>query len=67
MTQLPFMADKWCFTTVVLYNYLYIIGGYRQRAKRGWEFKMASFRFNPFTHTWVATAPLIKVRQSSSL
>ncbi|XP_044048839.1 uncharacterized protein LOC122874694 isoform X3 [Siniperca chuatsi] len=44
VTELPFRADKWCFTTVVLYNYLYIIGGYRQRVKRGWEFKMASFR-----------------------
>lgn len=67
VTELPFRVDKWCFTTVVLYNYLYIIGGYRQRVKRGWEFKMASFRFNPLTHTWVATAPLIKVRPSSSL
>lgn len=63
ITELPFRADKWCFTTVVLFNYLYIIGGYRQRVRRGWEFKMASFRYNPFTHTWVTTAPLIKVRQ----
>lgn len=67
VTELPFTADKWCFTTVVLYNYLYVIGGYRQRVKRGWEFKMASFRFNPLTLTWVAIAPLIKVRQPSSL
>ncbi|KAM9352389.1 kelch repeat and BTB domain-containing protein 13 [Symphorus nematophorus] len=66
VTELPFRADKWCFTTVVLHNYLYIIGGYRQRAKRGWEFKMASFRYNPFTHTWVATAPLIKHRRHFS-
>lgn len=66
-TELPFRADKWCFTTVVLYNYLYIIGGYRHRVKRGWEFKMAAFRYNPFSHTWVDTAPLIKVRHSSSL
>lgn len=65
--ELPFTVDKWCFTTVVLYNYLYIIGGYRQRVKRGWEFKMASFRFNPLTLTWVAIAPLIKVRQPFSL
>lgn len=65
VTELPFTADKWCFTTVVLYNYLYIIGGYRHRVKRGWEFKMASFRFNPLTLTWVAIAPLIKVRQPS--
>lgn len=66
-TELPFAADKWCLTAVVLYNYLYVIGGYRQRVKRGWEFKMASFRFNPLTVTWAATAPLIKVRQSASL
>ncbi|XP_037622986.1 kelch repeat and BTB domain-containing protein 11 [Sebastes umbrosus] len=66
VTELPFRADKWCFTTVVLYNYLYVIGGYRQPVKRGWEFKMASFRYNPFTHTWVATAPLIKRRRHFS-
>ncbi|XP_055365560.1 uncharacterized protein LOC114857745 isoform X2 [Betta splendens] len=60
VSELPFRADKWCFTTAVLYNYLYIIGGYRQRVKRGWEFKMASFRFNPLTRAWVTTAPLIK-------
>ncbi|XP_064878219.1 uncharacterized protein LOC135573294 [Oncorhynchus nerka] len=45
ITELPFMADKWCFTAVILFNYLYLIGGYRQWAKRVWEFKMASFRF----------------------
>ncbi|XP_029992984.1 kelch-like protein 42 [Sphaeramia orbicularis] len=66
VTELPFRADKWCFTTVVLYNYLYIIGGYRQRVKRGWEFKMASFRYNPFTQTWITTAPLIKHRRHFS-
>lgn len=61
MAELPFAADKWCLTAVVLYNYLYVIGGYRRCVKRGWEFKMASFRFNPLTVTWTATAPLIKV------
>ncbi|TNN00842.1 hypothetical protein fugu_012088 [Takifugu bimaculatus] len=66
VTELPFRADKWCFTTVVLYNYLYIIGGYRQRVRRGWEFKMASFRFNPFTGTWACTAPLMKHRRHFS-
>ncbi|XP_029290282.1 kelch-like protein 6 [Cottoperca gobio] len=66
VTELPFRADKWCITTVVLYNYLYVIGGYRQRVKRGWEFKMASLRYNPFTHTWVATAPLLKHRRHFS-
>ncbi|XP_041652196.1 kelch-like protein 42 [Cheilinus undulatus] len=65
-TELPFRADKWCFTTVVLYNYLYIIGGYRQRVKRGWDFKMTSFRYNPFTHMWAATAPMIKHRRHYS-
>ncbi|XP_020787756.1 kelch repeat and BTB domain-containing protein 11 [Boleophthalmus pectinirostris] len=66
LTELPFRADKWCFTTVVLHNYLYIIGGYRQRTKRGWDFKMSSFRYNPFTNTWVTTAPLIKCRRHFS-
>ncbi|XP_059191957.1 kelch repeat and BTB domain-containing protein 11 [Centropristis striata] len=66
VTELPFTADKWCFTTVVLYNYLYIIGGYRHRVKRGWEFKMASLRYNPYTNTWVTTAPLIKHRRHFS-
>ncbi|KAM4572976.1 kelch repeat and BTB domain-containing protein 13 isoform 2-T2 [Odontesthes bonariensis] len=66
VTELPFRADKWCFTTVVLYNYLYVIGGYRQRKKRGWEFSMASFRYNPFTHSWVTTSPLIKHRRHFS-
>nr|XP_020468801.1 kelch domain-containing protein 7A-like [Monopterus albus] len=65
-SELPFRADKWCFTTVVLYNYLYVIGGYRQRVKRGWEFKMASFRYNPFTQAWVTTAPLLKHRRHFS-
>uniref|UniRef100_A0A3Q3L6M5 Kelch-like protein 42 n=1 Tax=Mastacembelus armatus TaxID=205130 RepID=A0A3Q3L6M5_9TELE len=66
VSELPFRADKWCFTAVVLYNYLYIIGGYRKRIKRGWEFKTASFRYNPFTHVWVATAPLLKHRRHFS-
>ncbi|XP_054475495.1 kelch-like protein 6 [Anoplopoma fimbria] len=66
VTELPFSADKWCFTAVVLYNYLYVIGGYRQPVKRGWEFKMASSRYNPFTHSWAATAPLIKHRRHFS-
>ncbi|KAM9807774.1 kelch-like protein 32 [Neosynchiropus ocellatus] len=66
LTEFPFRADKWCFTAVVLYNYLYIIGGFRERVRRGWEFKMASFRYNPLTHTWVDTAPLIKHRRHFS-
>ncbi|XP_050991164.1 kelch-like protein 42 isoform X3 [Labeo rohita] len=65
-TDLPFCADKWCFTTAVLYNYLYLIGGYRHRVKKGYEFKMASFRYNPLTNQWVSTAPLIKHRRHFS-
>lgn len=64
--ELPFTADKWCFTTAVLHNYLYLIGGYRHRVRRGYEFKMASFRYNPFTRCWASTAPLIKVRVDTS-
>ncbi|XP_056138483.1 kelch-like protein 1 [Lampris incognitus] len=66
ITEFPFRADKWCFSTAVLYNYLYIIGGYRQRKKKGWEFKMASYRYNPFTHTWSPIMPLIKHRRHFS-
>ncbi|XP_072551160.1 uncharacterized protein [Salminus brasiliensis] len=66
VTDLPFTADKWCFTTAVLFNYLYLIGGYRHRTKRGYEFKMASFRYNPLTGKWVKTAPLIKHRRHFS-
>ncbi|KAK7891454.1 hypothetical protein WMY93_023417 [Mugilogobius chulae] len=66
LTELPFRADKWCFTTVVLHNYLFIIGGHRQRRKRGWDFKMSAFRYNPFTDTWISTAPLIKCRRHFS-
>ncbi|TSK38336.1 Carnitine O-palmitoyltransferase 1, liver isoform [Bagarius yarrelli] len=66
VTDLPFNADKWCFTTAVLFNYLYLIGGFRQPVKRGFEFKMASFRYNPLTNKWVSTAPLIKHRRHFS-
>ncbi|KAM6936918.1 kelch repeat and BTB domain-containing protein 11 [Xenentodon cancila] len=66
VSALPFTADKWSFTAVVLYNYLYVIGGYRQQKRRGWEFTMASFRYNPFTRSWVTTSPLIKHRRHFS-
>ncbi|XP_026870919.2 LOW QUALITY PROTEIN: kelch-like protein 28 [Electrophorus electricus] len=66
ITGLPFSADKWCFTTAVLFNYLYLIGGYSYRVKRGYEFKMASFRYNPLTNKWVSIAPLIKHRRHFS-
>uniref|UniRef100_A0AAY4DRF8 BTB domain-containing protein n=1 Tax=Denticeps clupeoides TaxID=299321 RepID=A0AAY4DRF8_9TELE len=55
--ELPFHADKWCFTTAVLHNYLYLIGGYRHLTRRGHAFKMASFRYNPLTREWASTAP----------
>nr|XP_015208702.1 PREDICTED: kelch-like protein diablo isoform X2 [Lepisosteus oculatus] len=64
--RLPFVADKWCFTTAVLHNYLFLIGGYRQKVKRGFEFQMASFRYNPCTNSWVSVAPLIKHRRHFS-
>ncbi|MCJ8733154.1 hypothetical protein PDJAM_G00219900 [Pangasius djambal] len=66
VTDLPFSSDKWCCTTAVLFNYLYLIGGFRQQMKRGYEFKMASFRYNPLTNKWVSTAPLIKHRRHFS-
>ncbi|KAF7698896.1 hypothetical protein HF521_003638 [Silurus meridionalis] len=66
VSDLPFSADKWCFTTAVLFNYLYLIGGFRHHKKRGYEFKMASFRYNPLTDKWVPTAPLIKHRRHFS-
>ncbi|XP_028813901.1 kelch-like protein 21 [Denticeps clupeoides] len=64
--ELPFHADKWCFTTAVLHNYLYLIGGYRHLTRRGHAFKMASFRYNPLTREWASTAPLIKHRRHFS-
>ncbi|XP_057693343.1 kelch-like protein 42 [Corythoichthys intestinalis] len=66
IAEFPFRADKWCFTAVVLYNYLYIIGGYRTLVRRRWDFKMASFRYNPLTQEWAAVSPLIKHRRHFS-
>ncbi|XP_019712500.1 kelch-like protein 42 [Hippocampus comes] len=66
IAELPFRADKWCFTAVVLYNYLYIIGGYRTLVRRRWDFKIATFRYNPLTREWTAAAPLIKHRRHFS-
>nr|XP_057932131.1 kelch-like protein 42 [Doryrhamphus excisus] len=66
ITEFPFRADKWCFTAVVLYNYLYIIGGYRTLLRKRWEFKMATFRYNPLTQKWASVAPLIKHRRHFS-
>ncbi|XP_077423678.1 kelch repeat and BTB domain-containing protein 11 isoform X2 [Vanacampus margaritifer] len=66
ITEFPFWTDKWCFTAVVLYNYLYIIGGYRTLVRRRWDFKIATFRYNPLTQEWTAAAPLIKHRRHFS-
>ncbi|XP_077451609.1 kelch repeat and BTB domain-containing protein 11 [Stigmatopora argus] len=66
VAEFPFRADKWCFTVVVLFNYLYIFGGYRTLVRRRWDFKMASFRYNPLTQEWAAVAPLIKHRRHFS-
>ncbi|XP_061679853.1 kelch-like protein 42 [Syngnathoides biaculeatus] len=63
VAEFPFRADKWCFTAVVLYNYLYIVGGYRTPVRRRWDFKIATFRYNPLTREWTAVAPLIKHRR----
>ncbi|XP_043943077.1 kelch repeat and BTB domain-containing protein 11-like [Protopterus annectens] len=65
-TQLPFVAEKWNFSTAVLYNYLFLIGGYKQKVKRGFEFRMASFRYNPFTDHWESVSSLIKRRRHFS-
>ncbi|KAF6735006.1 Kelch repeat and BTB domain-containing protein 11 [Oryzias melastigma] len=64
VTELPFRADKWCFTTVVLLNYLFLLGGHRQQVKRGWEFTKVSFRFNPISRSWTSISPMIKVGRS---
>ncbi|KAG2459933.1 CHKA kinase, partial [Polypterus senegalus] len=65
-SKLPFLADKWNFTTAVLHNYLFVIGGYRKKAKKGFEFHMASFRYNPMTNCWASVAPLLKRRRHFS-
>ncbi|XP_061752194.1 kelch-like protein 42 isoform X2 [Nerophis ophidion] len=66
ITEFPFTADKWSFSAVVMYNYLYIIGGYRTLERRSWHFKMAAFRYNPLTREWADIAPLIKRRRHFS-
>ncbi|XP_039354793.1 kelch-like protein 42 [Mauremys reevesii] len=61
-TGLPFRADKWSFSTAQLLNYLFLIGGYRERrGARGFAFRMAAFRYNPLAGCWRPTAPLLKV------
>ncbi|XP_062990541.1 kelch repeat and BTB domain-containing protein 11-like [Elgaria multicarinata webbii] len=66
-SQLPFRADKWSFSTAQLLNYLFIIGGYRERrGTRGFTFRMAAFRYNPLTDTWKPTAAPNKRRRHFS-
>ncbi|CAM2098841.1 unnamed protein product [Caretta caretta] len=60
-TGLPFRADKWSFGTAQLLNYLFLIGGYRERrGARGFAFRMAAFRYNPLAGCWQPTAPLLQ-------
>uniref|UniRef100_A0A8C3FKJ5 BTB domain-containing protein n=1 Tax=Chrysemys picta bellii TaxID=8478 RepID=A0A8C3FKJ5_CHRPI len=66
-TGLPFRADKWSFSTAQLLNYLFLIGGYRERrGARGFAFRMAAFRYNPLAGCWQPTAPLLKRRRHFS-
>ncbi|XP_029472430.1 kelch-like protein 18 [Rhinatrema bivittatum] len=66
-TKLPFIAEKWNFSTAVLWNYLFVIGGYKQKVRRGSEFRMAAFRYNPILDCWDTTAPLLKRRRHFSM
>ncbi|XP_050808726.1 kelch-like protein 42 isoform X1 [Gopherus flavomarginatus] len=66
-TELPFRADKWSFSTAQLLNYLFLLGGYRERCgARGFAFRMAAFRYNPLAGSWQPTAPLLKRRRHFS-
>ncbi|XP_054843797.1 kelch repeat and BTB domain-containing protein 13-like isoform X1 [Eublepharis macularius] len=66
-THLPFQAEKWSFSTAQLLNYLFIMGGYREkRGARGFIFRMAAFRYNPLTDVWHPTAPPKKRRRHFS-
>ncbi|XP_006008230.1 kelch repeat and BTB domain-containing protein 11 isoform X2 [Latimeria chalumnae] len=64
--KLPFSANKWNFSTAVLHNYLFVMGGYKRRVNKSFEFKMASFRYNPVTDKWQPVAPLMKRRRHFS-
>ncbi|XP_015276152.1 PREDICTED: kelch domain-containing protein 7B, partial [Gekko japonicus] len=66
-THLPFQADKWSFSTAQLLNYLFIMGGYREkRGARGFFFRTAAFRYNPLTGVWHPTASPQKRRRHFS-
>ncbi|XP_069485555.1 kelch repeat and BTB domain-containing protein 13-like [Ambystoma mexicanum] len=66
-SQFPFRADKWNVSVAVLWNYLFVIGGYRHKLKKGSEFRTASFRYNPILDRWDTTAPMIKRRRHFSM
>ncbi|XP_061493938.1 kelch repeat and BTB domain-containing protein 11-like isoform X2 [Rhineura floridana] len=66
-TCLPFQAEKWSFSTAQLLNYLFIVGGYRERrGARAFVFRMAAFCYNPLTDTWRPTATPSKRRRHFS-
>nr|XP_028602390.1 kelch-like protein 42 [Podarcis muralis] len=66
-TRLPFQAEKWSFSTAQLLNYLFVMGGYREkRGPRSFTFRMAAFRYNPLTGTWRSTAAPNKRRRHFS-
>uniref|UniRef100_A0A6J0UJI7 Kelch repeat and BTB domain-containing protein 13-like n=1 Tax=Pogona vitticeps TaxID=103695 RepID=A0A6J0UJI7_9SAUR len=66
-TQLPFRAEKWSFSAAQLLNYLFLMGGYREkRGARGFAFRPAAFRYNPLTGEWSPITPLHKRRRHFS-
>ncbi|XP_075772866.1 LOW QUALITY PROTEIN: kelch repeat and BTB domain-containing protein 13-like [Pelodiscus sinensis] len=67
-SRLPFRAHKWSFSTAQLLNYLFLVGGYRERrGARGFAFRMAAFRYNPLAGSWQPTAPPLKRRRHFSM
>ncbi|XP_061417629.1 actin-binding protein IPP-like [Lethenteron reissneri] len=68
-SELPFASDKWNFSTAVLDNYLYIIGGHRhcQGGSSRAEFRSLAYRYNPLTDTWAEVACMRKRRRRFSL
>ncbi|KAJ7329395.1 hypothetical protein JRQ81_015569 [Phrynocephalus forsythii] len=66
-TRMPFQADKWSFSAAQVLNYLFLVGGYREkRGARGFAFRMAAFRYNPLAGTWRPITPPNKRRRHFS-
>ncbi|XP_042323628.1 kelch repeat and BTB domain-containing protein 11-like [Sceloporus undulatus] len=66
-TQLPFQAEKWSLSTAQLLNYLFSLGGYRERrGARGFAFRAVASRYNPLTGTWMPIAAPRKRRRHFS-